>query len=537
MAEIPSPISGGLKIARRRMSSAVFTGKFVPQKAEQPQSDPIANGLIRANTTQVQRLSESVNGINAQMTAVDTTLRAVLQNLEANQALERQRESQEQNQNRILAQQKLLEGKENAIEKKIQSALVAPIAKIAPKVQFGLQSLMGFLTTVLGGWLIKQGLEAIKAASEGNLEKLEEIKNTVLKNLAIVGGIFLAINGGLALLVNTLTKLGLKILMWTAKGLFINLPLRIFEALKRGNKVKPGGGSAAPQVDAETKPPKPDKGKGKGSPQVDADGKPTAGGGKPKPPKTPWWKSRTFGTGIFNILLGTGSELLGGESPDRAVAGGLSGGIFSTATTGFLSKLPLPGYIKAPLLFGAGLTSYYYGSEAGKSVYTDQIKERMSGKSPVEDVKSVSPTSAADQSSGLGAPIENKQEVQSLSGLVDKEKFSLNNKNFFSEMDFKMEPTFGNVNLDTSSSDSPKEVSKAQITPPPPDKRNMVAQNLSSLKEPAPTIIPFPSVSDKKEKTVESTAGGGSSNTLPSIPSSIANMYTDTTRSILGVIA
>lgn len=559
MAELSSPISGGIRVARSRVSSSAFTGRFVPQTAQQPQSDPIVAGLIRANTLQLQRVSESVSGINSQMVAVDTTLRSVLQNLEANQALERQREAQEQNQDRILAQQKLLEGKENAIEKKIRSSLVAPIAKIAPKVQFTLQRLMGFLQTIFAGWLINQGLEAIKAAAEGNKEKLEEIKNTVLMSLGVVGGIMLAINGGLTLLLGTLSRIGFKIIGAVAKGVFISLPKLIFDGIRNGfgsvgkaaTKTKP---TLTPQVDTKTKP-KADT-KVKPDTKVKSDTKTT----KDSKVKT--------GAGLgLNIGLGIGSELLSGEDPDRAIAGGLAGGLASSATTGLLGRLPLPAIFKLPLMFGAGAFSYYGGSEFLGKPALEFLKGNIFG--PDDEEENVSPSSAADQSGGLGSPdtTEEKNPVNPISSTdqsnklnstnteknedkksmwdsnIDLTAFSFDTSTFFGsgsdEPNFEAEPS-ARVDLNVGPTEETKETLKAQISPSPTSKRgDMVSKNLSSLTEPAPTILPLPTSDMKSEqKQSPQLASGSGSSSVPSFATADAsNIYTPTTKSLFGVIA
>ena len=60
----------------------------------------------------------------------------------------------------------------------------------------------------------------MKALSEGNGDKLNEIKNNVLKNLGIIAGIFVGIKLAIAAITGTFSVLGVKLLAVAAVGLF-----------------------------------------------------------------------------------------------------------------------------------------------------------------------------------------------------------------------------------------------------------------------------------------------------------------------------
>ena len=505
MAELVSPISGGIRVVKSRISPAAFTGKFIPPAPVQPQSDPIVTGLIRANTAQLERVSQSIDGINSQIVSVDTTLRAVLNNLETNQSLDRQRERQEQNQQRVLSQQRVLKGKENAIEKKIQSALVAPIQKIAPKVQSSLNTLMGSLTTVLGGWLINQGLEAFKAKSEDNQEKLEEIKNSTLLNLGLIGGILVAVNGGLNVLVGSLARLGKNILRIAAKGLFVSLPIAIFNFIKENI---PGLGKKPP---AATTPPVPPAAAPTTKPQPTSPVPPTT---KPQPtspvppttkpqptppvppttkPQTPKPKTSSFGGFGWNLGLGFLSELLSGESLPRATTGAATGATASTAATSLVGKLPLPPLVKIPLVFGTGALSYYFGSEFGKGTF-ENLFEGMGQDSTTDNNIS---TNEGDQARNLNENLQIAKSsvndsVNLLNEAIKKGDESFNSSlsldfglskymsgdmnlltnNIYNtsstsdsdEPDFKAPPSSGRVDLNADSSESTSPTPETPIT-------------------------------------------------------------------------
>jgi hypothetical protein len=76
---------------------------------------------------------------------------------------------------------------------------------------------MGSLTTLFFGWLTNQGIETLKALTEGNSKKLEEIKNNVIKNVLYAIGAFAAVKIGFSLLMRTITGLTLRLTGLVAK--------------------------------------------------------------------------------------------------------------------------------------------------------------------------------------------------------------------------------------------------------------------------------------------------------------------------------
>jgi hypothetical protein len=92
-------------------------------------------------------------------------------------------------------------GKEGILEKglkKIISPLASTVGAIGGKVKGVLDTILDFFGILFAGWLTDKGLNAIAAFAQGDTVQLESIRDEVLKTLGIVGGVFLAINGGLA---------------------------------------------------------------------------------------------------------------------------------------------------------------------------------------------------------------------------------------------------------------------------------------------------------------------------------------------------
>jgi len=178
MVEI-SPIA----VRRSRISAAAFTGRAVaPTSAG---IDPQSQQLLSRNTLQLAVVSNQIQSLGAQVNQLSNSLAVVRNSLATSQALERQKERQEQVLENRLAQQKLREGKESIVEKKIQAKVLSPALKLGAKLQTSLGGLFGFFQKLFFGWLAIKGVETIQALADGNYEKLEEIKKSVL---VAVGG-------------------------------------------------------------------------------------------------------------------------------------------------------------------------------------------------------------------------------------------------------------------------------------------------------------------------------------------------------------
>ena len=213
MVEI-SPIFG----RGPRMSAAAYTGRAVAPAAAEDAAE--SKALITKNSLQLGIVSSQLQGLTAQMQSLTGSLQVIATSLVTSQALQQKQDNQAIELENKLAQQKLREGKESLIEKRIQAAALAPAQKIANKAQFTLGRLGNFFTAILGGWLLNQGIETLKALSEGNGDKLKEIRNNVLKNLGIIAGIFVGVKLAISAILGTFSVLGVKLLAVAAVGLF-----------------------------------------------------------------------------------------------------------------------------------------------------------------------------------------------------------------------------------------------------------------------------------------------------------------------------
>jgi hypothetical protein len=247
MAVLPSPLSNSIQgINESTVSGSVFGGnKQDPETKSTLQSlsssvtslQNQVNELSKNNITNVgvfsnfqQSFSTQINSVSLQLNKVNETLESIATITASESAIEKQKDLYAQEKEKRLAEAGARGGQESLLETKIQSALSEPINRIGNKVSFGFQNLMSFIGTLLGGWLTLEGIKAIKAYQDGDKKQLDDIKNSVIKTLGIVGGIFLVINGGIGKVITTIVGLAAKIGKFVVGGLII----KPFQAVMTG---------------------------------------------------------------------------------------------------------------------------------------------------------------------------------------------------------------------------------------------------------------------------------------------------------------
>ena len=307
MVEI-SPIFG----RGPRMSAAAYTGRAVAPAAVEDAAE--SKALITKNSLQLGVVSSQIQNLTAQMQSLGGSLQVIATNLATSQALQQRQDNQAIELENKLAQQKLREGKESLIEKKIQAAALAPAQKIANKAQFTLGRLGDFFTAILGGWLLNQGVQTLKALSEGNGDKLNEIKNNVLKNLAIIAGVFVGVKLAIGAIIGTFSLLGVKLLAVAAVGLFTDPGQQLLSFIIEAGKIVAGAAAGFLGLESPFKPADPNEEDGNNDPpisNVEGDDPPdpiddsnkSAGGDSVEKPETKnqWWD-------FMDLFLDPGEE-------------------------------------------------------------------------------------------------------------------------------------------------------------------------------------------------------------------------------------
>jgi len=219
MAEpVNNPILGNLRGIRRSLSPGFFRS---PTGQKQDGGEANSNALINRNSILLSNISTQLDNINKQNVILTKTLEVISVNLTNSSLLERKKEAERLRQEQLLAEQGLRGRKEAAIESKIQSALLSPVKKIAEKTQFSLGKLTSLFGILLGGWLIDNVFDLLKANSEGNQDKVKEITNNIIKGLAISGTTFLLVGAAITGFQLILGKLALTLAGFAARGVFL----------------------------------------------------------------------------------------------------------------------------------------------------------------------------------------------------------------------------------------------------------------------------------------------------------------------------
>ncbi len=241
MAEIASPISGGISAVRNTVSSSVFAGRPTAPTTE---PDTITTNLISQNSLTLSTVSQQLSSISENVGRLNFSLSVIKSNLEIADRIEQQREAAKQARERQLAEQGLREGKESQIEAKIQNALLSPAKRIAAKAQGILGRLSNFLFILVGGWLSNKIVRMLVARSDGNVTLFKKIRNDTIKGLLIIGGAFLATKLAFGRLVQSVALLSGNIFRAAAANIITKPIQALIRLLKGGFGSILGAGAA-----------------------------------------------------------------------------------------------------------------------------------------------------------------------------------------------------------------------------------------------------------------------------------------------------
>jgi hypothetical protein len=219
MAEMASPIEGGIQAAR-----------------EVGGGDAALYQRVQATESSIISLSSSLNGISQQMSQFSLSLQSISANITAETNLERQKDRQEQQQEFLLAQQQIREGKESAIERKIQASLSAPVQKISAKAENTLGRLKQVLTGVLFGWLAVSTVGLIKKYSVDVPNKLTSVRDTILKGLNTAGQFLSGIKSSLTNVFSTISAISTRVAQHVNGRWFMEPIQNLVDAVKNSFK-------------------------------------------------------------------------------------------------------------------------------------------------------------------------------------------------------------------------------------------------------------------------------------------------------------
>jgi len=179
--------------------------------------DQTQNSRITQTQQYVGTLQKSLNIIAANIRFLNDGIQNTSKQLKLEGLIEKKNLQDQQDSERKLNERNVRIGKENLLERRITAALSRPIVSLQKNITGLFDRIKNSLTTLFFGWLTNQLIETIRAYTEGNTKKLEEIKNHVIKNVLYSVGAFTAIKIGFDLVIRTITGLSLRLAGLTAK--------------------------------------------------------------------------------------------------------------------------------------------------------------------------------------------------------------------------------------------------------------------------------------------------------------------------------
>ena len=212
---------------RRPISSLAL---FQRQSAE---GDEELSAAVKSNQTAITSINSTLAAVTMQISALNKSLVQVAEQIKQSAVIENLRMAQERKQEMMLADRNVRRGAENNLEKGIQAALFAPVQRIGAKATFTLSRLINFFNVLLGGFLVGRTLNLITALVNDDKEALKKIGDTIVGQLAAAGGIFLAINGGLLIALNSLTRLASFLTQVAVSNLLLK-PIKLIFNIAKG---------------------------------------------------------------------------------------------------------------------------------------------------------------------------------------------------------------------------------------------------------------------------------------------------------------
>ena len=330
MAELSSPILG-MRVRRNNIPPSNLMGNAQEQV---PQQDPQTVLALTRNQMALQSVNNSLNGITGQIATLSASLQTISTQIVRSGALEQAKQSEENRQQRVLAEQQLRQGKEGLFESKLQQALVTPLQKVGGAARKSLFNLGRFFNLLLIGTLANRILTVVGRQSKEGKLNLSNLFEAVKTDLGIIGGIFLGINGGFGIALSILGRLTTTLAGFAIKNILLR-PINLAFALA-GRVLSNLSGNI------------------RNLPKT-----PAAPGGAPPPPGRNNTRNNTT-----NRNTGGSGRMRGNLF--RGLRGGLLSGAFNFATGGNLQDTIVGGGAGAlgfalggPLGFAAGLTASF----------------------------------------------------------------------------------------------------------------------------------------------------------------------------------
>ena len=322
--------------------------------------DESISGAVRRNESAIKSINLTLVNVTGQVVNLSKSLNVVAKKLQESSTLEKMKMDQEKRQQQALADRNARRGTENTLEKGIQAALFAPVRRIGAKTRFTLGRLVQFFNILLGGFLVMRAIKLIGALTSGNKEQLKEVTDGIIKQLTAVGGIFLAINGGLVLALRSITRLASFLTQVAVTNLLIR-PIQLIFKIAKAAALAIAAGMRGPGGLPPVVPPGPNTNRPNTT--------------------TPKGKNRNRLFKGFGLSLGafdTGAKIAAGGDPGRELSG-FGGEIGLTVVMNNIGKLLQKSKNPRLVSLGSGLRlfsfpiGFYLGEPIGKSIFDQTL--------------------------------------------------------------------------------------------------------------------------------------------------------------------
>jgi len=204
------------------------------------------NKLISKLTVQVQNNSKKITLLK---NIVKLNIDKVTKVLNGNVEQEKKQQKEDLRQQKIdddSDRKKKKEGLLERVGKSVGKSLLKPVEKVGNTVKGILGRLGDAFMALFMGFIANKAIKMIQAHMSGDTETFKQLRNTIIKSVAVVGGIFLILNGGLMALpgiisgiISTIVSLGGAMMAFMASpagliALGIAAGIGVLFALKKG---------------------------------------------------------------------------------------------------------------------------------------------------------------------------------------------------------------------------------------------------------------------------------------------------------------
>ena len=252
MAVISSPLAKSLQggLVQRVAGSTFGGGRGIIPVSSPDVGSQKNEALLETNQETLAAISSSLSSISAEIRSIRDGITSIGQRLAAESSMEQAAARADAEYQKRLAERQIRSSGEQELENKIQTALTTPVTRIQNKVSSVFGNVMSALNILFLGWLTNQGIDAIKAAAEGNIKKLKEIGGNVIKAFAfLIGarGAFSLLKAGIFRVISSIGSLAGRVSKFVISGLFVRPFQILINAIKnRWSGLRGGGGVPTP---------------------------------------------------------------------------------------------------------------------------------------------------------------------------------------------------------------------------------------------------------------------------------------------------